>query len=172
MGFERSQPEKKPFLAEEAFAAGDREGNHDAVADLELVVFRTDLDDFAHGLVAENVALFHRGHDAVEQMQVRTADGAGGDLDDGVASVLDLGIRHGVASNVVLAVPGQRFHPKSPSRVRSVETNFGGKIGSYGIWNDNGKRGLGLERWQQQEIDYVRFPTFCDRHRCFHRHRI
>jgi hypothetical protein len=28
--------------------------------------------------------------------------------------VLDPGIRHGVASNVVLAVPRQGFHPKSP----------------------------------------------------------
>ena len=79
---------------------------------LSFVVFRADLDDFAHGLMAEDVALFHRGHDAIEQMQVRTADGAGGDLDDGVAPVLDLGIRHRVASNVVLAVPGQRPHPK------------------------------------------------------------
>ena len=120
---ERSQPEKKTFLAEEAFSAGDRKGNYDAVAHLELVVFGTDLDNFAHGLVAEDVALFHRGHDAIEQMQIRAADGAGGDLDDGVSTVLDLGIRHRVASNVVLAVPGQRSHPKI-----SVPQNVSGQI--------------------------------------------
>jgi hypothetical protein len=95
-------------------SAGDCKWNHDAIADLELLVFRSDLDNIAHGLMAEDVALFHGGHDAIEQMQVRTADGAGGDLDDGVTPVLDLGIRHRVASNVVLAVPGQRSHPKSP----------------------------------------------------------
>ena len=62
--------------------------------------------------MTQDVALFHRGHDAIEQMQVRAADGAGGDLDDGVAPVLDLGIRYRVTPNVVLAVPGQRSHSK------------------------------------------------------------
>src|ERR1700712_3283922 len=104
----------EPLSTEEALAACNREGHYDAVADLQRFVFRADLDDLAHGFVAEDVALFHRGHDAVEQMQVRTADGAGSDLDDGIAPVLDPGIRHRIASNVVLAVPGQRFHPKSP----------------------------------------------------------
>jgi hypothetical protein len=107
---------EEAFLAKKAFPAGDCKGNYDAVAHLELAVFGTDLDDFAHGLVAENIALFHRGHDAIEQMQVRAADGAGGDLDDGVSPVLDLWVRHRVASNVVLAVPGQRSHLKSPYR--------------------------------------------------------
>src|SRR5882757_9335112 len=69
---------EETLLAKETFSAGDRKWHHDPIADLKLFVFRTDLDNFAHGLMAENVALFHRGHDAVEQMQVRTADGAGG----------------------------------------------------------------------------------------------
>src|ERR1700694_144464 len=60
--------------------------------------------------MAENVALFHRRHDAVEQMQVRAADRAGRHLDDGIATILNFGIRHGLAADVVLAVPGQRFH--------------------------------------------------------------
>ena len=100
------------------------------VADLKLRVFRTDFDDFAHGLMAQDVALFHRGHDAIEQVQIRTADGTGRDLDDGVAPVLDLGIRHGVASNVVLAVPSQRPHPKSPLPRSVSKTKSGRKIGS------------------------------------------
>jgi len=107
---------EEPLLAEEAFATGDRKGHYDSVANLELAVFGTDLDDFTHGLVTEDVALFHRGHDAIEQMQVRAADGAGGDLDDGVSAVLDLRVRHRVASNVVLPVPSQGSHPKSPCR--------------------------------------------------------
>ena len=106
-----------------------------------------------------------------KMMQVGAADGAGGDFDDGVARVLDLGIGHGLAANVVLAVPGQRFHPKSPSRGICAGTKFGEKIGSYSSRNDNGKQGL-EDRMATQEIDYVRFPTFCDRHRCVHGHRI
>ena len=118
---------KEALLAEEALAAGDRERHHDAVADFELLVFGADLDHLAHGLMAEDVALFHRGHDAVEQMQVRAADGAGRHLDDGIASVLDLGIRHGLAANVVLAVPGQRLHRKSPPLMRSSDKLSKGK---------------------------------------------
>ena len=78
-------------LAEEAFTTGDREGHHDAVADLELGIAFADVDDLAHRLVAHHVPFFHARHDAVEQMQVRTADRAGSHLDDGVASMLDLG---------------------------------------------------------------------------------
>ena len=101
---------KEAFLAKETFAAGNRERNYDSVANLELLVFRPDLDNLAHGLMAQDVSLFHRRHDAVEQMEIRAADGAGGDLDDGISPVLDLGIRHGVAANVVFAVPSQRSH--------------------------------------------------------------
>jgi hypothetical protein len=64
---------EEALLAKEAFSAGDGERYHDAIADLQLPVFRSDFDDFAHALVAENVTLLHRGHDAVEQMEVRTA---------------------------------------------------------------------------------------------------
>ena len=96
---------EEAFLAEKAFSARDREWNHHPITDLELLICRTDLENFAHGFMAENVALLHRGHDAVEKMEVRSADRAGGDLDDGVASVLDLGIRHALAADIVLAVP-------------------------------------------------------------------
>jgi hypothetical protein len=134
LGFERSQPEKKPFLQKKH--SPQEMVNHHAIADLKLVVFRSNLDDLAHGLMTEDVALFHRGHDAVEQVEVRTADRAGGDLDDGIASVLDLGIRYRVAPNVVLAVPGQRSHSNLLAAI-CVETNSGGKISSLGSRNDN-----------------------------------
>src|SRR6185369_7379209 len=62
------------------------------------------------------------------------------------------------------------FIPKSPYR-RTCETNFGEKIGSYGSRNDNGKPGL-EDRMSVEETDYARFPTFCDRHRCVHGHRV
>ena len=161
---------EEALLAEEAFPAGDGEGNDDAVADLQLLVFGADLDDFAHGLVTQDVALFHRRHDAVKQMQVRTADGAGGDFDDGVSPVLDLGIRHAVAADVVLAVPGQRFHPKSPCR-EMCRDKFRKKNLFLRFAERQRKAGVN-DRMAAQETGYVRFPTVCDRHRCFYRHRI
>lgn len=97
-------------LAEEALAAGDGEGHDDAIADLQLPVLRSDLDHFAHGLVADDVTALHAGNDAVEDVQVGAADRAGGDLDDGVARMLDPGVRHALATHVALAVPGQRLH--------------------------------------------------------------
>ena len=71
-GLERSQPEIEAALAEEAFAAGDGEGHDDAVADLELLVLGADLDDLAHGLVAEHVAAFHLRDDAVDRCAGRS----------------------------------------------------------------------------------------------------
>jgi hypothetical protein len=97
-------------FAKETFAAGDGEGDDDAIADLQRLVLGPDLDDFAHRLMAQHIALFHGGHDAVEQVQIGAADRAGGDLDDGIARVLDLRIRHRLATNVVLAMPGECFH--------------------------------------------------------------
>jgi hypothetical protein len=60
--------------------------------------------------VAHDVAVPHAGHEAVVQVQIGTADRARGHFDDGVARMLDAGIRNGVAADVLLAVPAQRFH--------------------------------------------------------------
>jgi hypothetical protein len=68
------------------------------------------LDDLAHELVAQDVALHHRGDEAVIEVQVRTADGGRGDLDDRIAGIDDLGVGHGVHADVVFAVPGQGAH--------------------------------------------------------------
>ena len=50
-----------------------------------------DLDDLAHELVAHDVALLHRRHVAVEQVQVGAADRGRGDPHDRVAAVEDPG---------------------------------------------------------------------------------
>ena len=73
-------------------------GHDDPVADLQLRVVAADLDHLAHGLVAEDVAVFHGGHEAAHQVKIRAADGAGRDLDDDVAPVLDLGIGNRLAA--------------------------------------------------------------------------
>jgi hypothetical protein len=56
--------------------AGDRERDHDPVADPELAGVHAvaDLDDLTHELVTHHVALLHRRHVAVDQVQVRPAD--------------------------------------------------------------------------------------------------
>ena len=94
-----------------AFAADDRERDDDALANLELV-FRAgaDLDDFAHRLVAHDVADLHAGHEMVEEMQVGAADRAARDLDDRVAVVLDPGVGDSIAADIRGAVPHQGFH--------------------------------------------------------------
>jgi hypothetical protein len=98
-----------PF-AEEAFAAGDRKGNDDAVTDLERLVLGADLHDLAHRFVAHHIARFHGRDHSVIDVQIRAADRAGSDFDNRVAGMLDFGIGHRVAAHVVLAVPAERLH--------------------------------------------------------------
>ena len=54
----------------------------------------TEFDYLAHVLMNEDVAAFHGRLVAVQRMEVGAADGAGGDLDDRVAWMLDLRIRN------------------------------------------------------------------------------
>ena len=96
---------EQALLAEPALAAADRERHDDAVADLEVGDLGAQLDHLAHVLVAEDVAALHRRLVAVEQMKIGAADRAGGDLDDRVAGMLDLGIGNGVDANVAFSVP-------------------------------------------------------------------
>ena len=115
-----SQTEIVAALALLAFAADDREGHDDPVALLEVAVDAgADLDDLAHHLVAHDVAGQHGGNEVVKEMKVGAADGAARHLDDGVARILDLGIGDGVAADIFLSVPNERFHLMAPDRVRA-----------------------------------------------------
>jgi hypothetical protein len=80
------------------------------VADLERAVARADLDDLAHRLMTDDIAAFHPWDDAVVDMEIGAANGAGGHLDDGVARMLDLGVGHRVEAHIAFAVPAQGFH--------------------------------------------------------------
>jgi hypothetical protein len=55
--------------------------------------------------VTENIAALHDGLVAVEQMKIRAADGASGDLDDRVAGMLNFRIRYGIYPDVAFSVP-------------------------------------------------------------------
>src|SRR4051812_47589789 len=92
-----------------ALAADDGEGDDDAVALLELAVHAgTDLHDFAHGLMAKDVAGQHRRDEVVVQVEVRAAYGAARHLDDRVTRLLDFRICDRVVTYVFLAVPYER----------------------------------------------------------------
>ncbi len=89
-----------------AFSADDRERDDDALADLQgMLAVGPHLDDFAHELVAHDIAILHAWHVTVVQVEVGAADRATRDFDDGVARVLDPGIRNLVAPNVLGTVP-------------------------------------------------------------------
>ena len=109
-GLVRSQAENMPRWQNQHSPAADGEGNHDAVANLEVGHLRAELDHLAHILVAEDVAALHRGLIAVEQMQVGAANRAGRDLDHGVAGVLDPWVGNGIDADIALSVPAKCAH--------------------------------------------------------------
>ena len=112
------------LLAAPAVAAGDRERHDHAVADLQVVHLRPDLDHLAHELVAQDVALLHRRDEAVVEVEVGAADRRRGDLDDGVAAVQDLRVRHVLDLDGALALPADRPHrapPRDPAGDGAVE---------------------------------------------------
>src|SRR5439155_394648 len=101
-------------LAEIAVAAGDREGNDDAIAALQFVIAGPDFNDLAHELVPENVSRLHRRHVAIEQVQIRAADRARGDADDCIARIEDRRVGHALDANVIPAVPHKCLHAAPP----------------------------------------------------------
>src|SRR5918999_2777143 len=82
------------FFTEETPATSNREGNNYTIADGQVRDLTADFNDLAHKLVTKNVARNHRRNELVVQVQVRTADRGGRDLNDGIALVQDLRIRN------------------------------------------------------------------------------
>src|SRR5215218_1255490 len=74
--------------------------------------------------MAKHVTSFHGGHDAVEQMQIRTTNGTGGHFDNRIAPVLNRWIGNRFATDVAFAVPGEGFHARAPGRSTRVKLSF------------------------------------------------
>src|ERR1043165_1214390 len=87
-----------------ALTANYCEGDYYAVALLQFLCVLARCDDPSHELVTHDVACFHSGDKAIEEMQVRPANGAAGYFNDSVAPLLDFGIGDRIATNVMLAV--------------------------------------------------------------------
>ena len=96
-----------------AVAAGDGERDDHPIADLELLDRSSDLDHFAHELVAEDVALLHGRDEPVVEVQVRAADRGRRDSDDRVALIEDLRIGDIPHFDVLLAHPAGRLHRRT-----------------------------------------------------------
>ncbi|CAH0295882.1 hypothetical protein SRABI128_04026 [Microbacterium sp. Bi128] len=96
--------------AHEAVSARDVEGHHDAVADRERRHGRAHLDDDAHGLVSEHIALVEERPEEFVQVQVGAADRRRRDLHDRVGRFEDRGVGNLLDAHVALALPGQCLH--------------------------------------------------------------
>src|SRR5690606_9946253 len=97
-------------LTSAAGATGDRKRYDHAVADPQILHLPSDLHNFAHELMTEHIALFHGGHEAVVQVQVRATDRRRRDAHDGVARVQDLRLWHLLYTNAPLTHPTVRLH--------------------------------------------------------------
>ena len=98
------------MATKEAFAACDREGDHNSVPDLQLLIFGADLDDLSHALMTDDVTRLHLGNHTVENVEVRAADRASSHSDDGIPRCFDLWIGHCFAADVALPMPAKRLH--------------------------------------------------------------
>src|SRR5690606_3886460 len=100
-------------VAEEAAAAGDDEGHQHALALADGGDILAGFHHLAEEFMAEDVAVLHLGDRAPVQVQVRTADRGGGDLQDDIVIGDDGRIGYGFHSNVVTAVIGKCAHAGS-----------------------------------------------------------
>src|SRR4051812_28346438 len=98
------------MLAVPAFPAADKRRNDNTVSLLYFLDFAADIYHLTHELVADHIALSHRGDVAVNEMQIRPAGGGHADAQDGVMGVNDLGIRYGFDAEVVNAIPAKCSH--------------------------------------------------------------
>ena len=96
-------------------SAGNGERDDNPVSLFDFFYFATDLDDFAHEFVAENVARLHGRNVAVIKMKVGPTNRCVSDAHDGIARVQDDRIIDTFNSDFVLALPAKRFHDSSSS---------------------------------------------------------
>src|SRR5690606_31353210 len=112
-----AQREHLPF-AKETIAARDGEGHHDPVADGKVAHGRTDLDDFAHELMTQDVSAQHAWYVAIVEVHIRTADRGASHFHDGVARVQDARLGDVLDADLADALPTHRFHSASWWTVR------------------------------------------------------
>ncbi len=100
--------------AEPAGPARRDAGHEDPVADRDVAHRAPDRLDGTDGLVAQDAAVGHRGHVALEDVQVRAADGHRVDPDDGVGVVADDGVRDLLPGRATGTVVDDCMHGGAP----------------------------------------------------------
>src|SRR3954463_16359121 len=111
-------------LATPALAARNGEGNDHAVSGFELFHFLSDFDYFAHELMAEDVAVLHRRHESIEEMEIGAAYRGRSDAQDGIAVLQDFRIGYIFDFDVLRAFPAC-----GPHCVASISLRRGGLAG-------------------------------------------
>ena len=124
-GVDRYAEARKPSLAVLAEAAAYVERHHDPVASGQRLDSGPDLFDYAHVLVAEDDARLGGGPTLIH-VQVGAADATGGDPDDHVIRVLQLGIGNFLYSHTERSLVYDSFHG-SPSFVPSGQLPLRGR---------------------------------------------
>src|SRR5947209_2023646 len=113
------------LLAEETVAARDWERDDHAVAHLSIFNFRSNLNDLAHELVAEYVALLHRRDEMIIEMKVGAADCGRANFYDCVALIQNLRVWNLLNPHVLFAVPAVRSHSLSPfQKLTAIQQNY------------------------------------------------
>src|SRR4051794_17030233 len=93
-----------------AAATRNREWHDDTVADLEFFHLTTDLHNFAHELMAKDIAFLHGRHIAIVEMQVRSANGGGCDFHNAIARIQNARIVDLLHLNGFFPHPTRGFH--------------------------------------------------------------
>jgi hypothetical protein len=108
-----------------ARTAADGRGDHHAVALLEVAHVVPRLFDDADTLVAEDAPRLHPWHRATDHVQVRPADGAGGQPHDGVGRVLNLGGVYFFDADVAGVLKDDGSHGSVAARGRRAKKKHG-----------------------------------------------
>src|SRR5690606_9430246 len=97
-------------------AAGDVERDQHAITDLQIGHLRADLLDHAGELVPEGHPYPGIRHHAVVEVQVGSADARARHPHDGIARVLDAGLRLVCDANAIRTAEIHRLHSWAPSK--------------------------------------------------------
>src|SRR5918993_2859843 len=95
-------------------AARNGKRDHHSIAHAELFHFPPHFHYFTHEFMPHDVALFHRGHEAVIEVQIGPANRRRRNFDDGIALIENYGIRHINHLHMSFSIPTISFH-RSPS---------------------------------------------------------
>ena len=98
------------LVAHETVAARDVEWHHDPVPDVQVRHAGTNCFHDAHRFMAEYVPGGHERCKHLVEMQVRTAQPAGGDPDDGIGRIDDHRVGDGVDLNISSSMPDSSAH--------------------------------------------------------------